>query len=198
MEEEKAHIRAKAIIEVLGKPKEHVEKAMADYIENIKKDTDLAVVKEEYSEPKEKDNFWLMFVDMEIVFKGLPKLVRFCFEYMPSSIEILKPEALAVHNHEISGFLNDLQARLHNVDMAVKQLKNENIFLKRNMKTLLENSIKTLLSLGSLDIEKISRLTGVQKAELESFLDKIVEENKLKKEGSNYSLVEDVQSQEQG
>ena len=50
---EHAHIRCRIIIEVLGKPKEHVENAIKDYIEHIKEDSELVVLNEEYSETKE-------------------------------------------------------------------------------------------------------------------------------------------------
>ena len=47
---EHAHIRCRIIIEVLGKPKEHVENALKEYIEHIKQDSELVILNEEYSE----------------------------------------------------------------------------------------------------------------------------------------------------
>ena len=116
-----AHIRCRTIIEVLGKPKEHVETALNQYIGHIKEDSELVVLNEEYSDVKEQGKLWSKFAELELVIKGTRKLISFCFEYMPSSLEILKPEHLIMRNAEISNFLNDLQARLHNVDMIVKQ-----------------------------------------------------------------------------
>ena len=51
-----AHIRCRTIIEVLGKPKEHVEKSIKDYIEHIKKDSELVILNEEYSEMKSRES----------------------------------------------------------------------------------------------------------------------------------------------
>lgn len=185
----KLHIRFRTIIEVLGKPKEHVETTLKEYVGHIKEDRDLIALNENFSETAEKENLWLQFVEMEMISKGLPKLINFCFEYMPSSIDISKPEAFSTSNSELSGFLNDLQARLHNVDMIVKQLKNENQFIKRNMNTLLQNNIMLLLKIGSKSLEQISRLTGIEKQELENFMDNLVKENKIKKEGEVYTLI---------
>ncbi len=42
---EKTHLRCKIIIEVLGKPKEHVEKALQMYVDKINNDSDLIVLK---------------------------------------------------------------------------------------------------------------------------------------------------------
>ena len=193
-----AHIRFRTVIEVLGKPKEHIEEAIKDYVRNIKEDRDLVVINEHFSETAEKDKFWLQFVELEVIAKGLPKLINFCFEYMPSSIEILKPNSFTMANSELSGFLNDLQSRLHNVDMVIKQLRSENKFIKRNMNTLLQNTIVMLLKLNSLSLEQLSKLTGIEKGELQLFIDRLVKENKIQKDGEIYSIVEHGRHQEQG
>lgn len=183
-----AHIRCRAIIEVLGKPKEHVENAIKEYVEHIKKDADLVVLKEDFSEIQEQGNLWSEFVELELVVKGVQKLIAFCFEYMPSSIEVIKPEHLAITNAEMSNFVNDLQARLHNVDMAVKTLKGENDFLRNNMNVILHNAILICLKVSNLSLEQLSQVTGVDKKELEIFVEKLLKENKIKKENELYSL----------
>lgn len=185
---EHAHIRCRTIIEVLGKPKEHVEDAIKEYIEHIKEDSELVVMNEDYSEIKEQGKLWSKFVELDLVIKGTKKLISFCFEYMPSSIEVVKPEHLAMTNPELSNFLNDLQARLHNVDMAVKQLKAENDFLKLNMNAVLHNAVLICLKVSRLNIEQLSQITGVDKKELEIFVEKLLKDNKIKKEGDAYSL----------
>ena len=201
-----AHIRCRTIIEVLGKPKEHVENSIKEYVEHIKKDSELVVLNEEYSETKEiekrvaepleereqKDkkvfNLWSQFVELELVVKGTSKLIGFCFEYMPSSIDIIKPESLTMSGTELSSFLNDLQARLHDVDMIVKKLKGENDFLRMNMNAIIHNAILICLKVSKLNIEQLSKVTGVDKKELEIFLEKLLKENKIKKEEELYTL----------
>ena len=183
-----AHIRCTTIIEVLGKPKEHVEDSIKEYIEHIKEDSELVVLKEEFSEIKEQGRLWSKFVELDLVIKGTAKLISFCFEYMPSSIEVVKPEHLVMTNPELSNFLNDLQARLHNVDMIVKQLKAENDFLKHNMNAILHNAILICLKLNKLSLEQLSQITGVSRKELEIFVEKMLKENKIKKENELYTL----------
>ena len=89
----------------------------------------------------------------------------------------------------IEDFVNDLQARLHDVDMIVKKQKNENEFLKKNMNTTVKNMILISLLYGSLDSEKLSKVTGIKSDELGVFLDNMVEDNKIKKENGSYGLV---------
>ena len=184
----KDHIRCKTIIEVLGKPKEYVEKAIEEYVEHIKKDTQLVVLKEEFSEAAEQGEMFSKFVELDLVVKGLNKVISFCFQYMPSSFEIIKPEHFELSNVELSGFVNDLQARLHGVDAVVKQQKGENDFLKHNMNTIINNAITISLRFGDLDIDQVSKITGIHKPELEPFLEKLIKQNKIKKEGELYSL----------
>ena len=183
-----AHIRCRTIIEVLGKPKEHVENSIKDYIEHIKQDSELVILNEEYSELKEQGKLWSQFVELDLVVKGTQKLISFCFEYMPSSIEVAKPESLGMTNRELSIFLNDLQARLHNVDMIVKQLKAENDFLRLNMNAVIHNAILICLKVSKLSLEQLSKITGLDRKELEIFVEKLIKDNKIKKENELYCL----------
>ena len=185
---EHAHIRCRTIIEVLGKPKEHVENAIKEYIEHIKEDSELVVLTEDYSEAIEQGKLWSKFVEMDLVIKGTKKLISFCFEYMPSSLEVLKPEHLIMTNAELSNFLNDLQARLHNVDMIVKQQKAENDFLRHNMHAIIHNTILICLKVAKLSIEQLSQVTGIEKKEMEILVEKLLKENKIKKEDDLYTL----------
>ena len=189
--DDKTHLRCKVIIEVLGKPKEHVEKAIKMYVDKIKQDSDLIILKEEFADAKEKEGLWATFAELEMVVKGIRKLIPFCFDYMPSSVQILKPESYSLDRSMIEDFVNDLQARLHDVDMIVKKQKNENEFLKKNMHTTVKNLILISLLYGNLDMEKLSKVTGIKSDELKIFLDNMVKDNKIKEENGFYSLVKE-------
>jgi len=186
---EQTHIRCKIIIEVLGKPKEHVEQALKSYVDKIKNDPELIVLNVEFSNAQEKEKLWAIFSELDIVIKGIPKLIAFCFDYMPSSVEILKPEEFSMRKSTVENLINDLQARLHDVDMIVKQQKNENEFLKQNLNKSVNNVILISLASGNLDKEKLSKVTGISDKELEIFLDELIKDNKIKEENGIYSLV---------
>ena len=188
---EQTHIRCRVIIEILGKPKGHVEDSIRDYVEKIKKDSELIVMNADFSEAAEKNKLWAIFVELDMIVKGIPKIIGFCFDYMPSSIEITKPEEFIVKKSTVENLINDLQARLHNVDMIVKKQKNENTFLKKNLSKAASNSILLSLTSGTMDMERLSRATGVAEKELEMFLKQLIEENKIKKEDGLYGLVRD-------
>src|SRR3989338_6110219 len=124
-----------------------------------------------------------------MIVKGIPKIIGFCFDYMPSSIEITKPEEFIVKKSTVENLINDLQARLHNVDMIVKKQKNENTFLKKNLSKAASNLILLSLTSGSMDMEKLSRVTWIAEKELEIFLEQLIEEDKIKKEDDIYFLI---------
>ena len=79
------------------------------------------------------EGFWSTFCDIELSFNNVENLVVFCFEYMPSSIEILSPEELKFNNNEIGNILNNLLARLHHYDMLVKNLTASNQLMKKKL-----------------------------------------------------------------
>ena len=186
---EKTHVRCRTIIEILGKPKEHVEKTMRMYVDKIKQDSELIFLNVNFSDAEEKDKLWAAFVELEMIVKGIPKLIGFCFDYMPSSIENLKTEGFAMKASTIQDFVNDLQARLHTVDMIVKKQKNENDFLKRNMNAAIRNIILMSLAKNELDKEYLSKITGIKENELDIFLKKLIEEKKIREENNIYSLL---------
>ena len=187
-----AKIRVRTIIEVLGKPKGHIEKTIRDYVEKIKEDNDFVVLKEHFSESEEQkhgeETYFAVFVELEFLVKGLHPLVGFCFNYMPSSIEIEKPEELTLPASMMNALFNDLQARLHKVDMVVKQQVNENHFLRNNLRHSMRNLIVLTLVSHPMDIEKLAKATGIEKNILQKFIDELVKEEKLTKDGDTYRV----------
>ncbi len=178
----------RALIEVLGKPKEHVEKAINGYVDKLKTDENYSILSSEFMEAKEqeKTKLWATFAELEIETEKVDNIVSFCFDYMPSSVEILSPEEVKFDAQTLSFTLNDLQAKLHQVDMVAKQVKMERDYLSKNSTLLLRNFILVLLSKNKLNVEQLSRFTGVETKKLGDFLDKLIDEGKVELEGDIY------------
>jgi hypothetical protein len=182
-------IACRAVIEVLGKPKEHVEKAIRSYVEKIKKDERYKILREEFAEIKKQESeLWATFTELELEIRDVKDLISFCFDYMPSIIEILEPPKIEISDKDLSDFFNDLQARLHQVDMIAKQVKLENDSLKKNMRRLVRNYLIVLLGKGRLTLEQLSRLTGVQQDKLGDYLDQMIDEGLVELEEGIYHL----------
>ena len=171
----------RTVIEVVGKPKEHIEKSIRDYVQKLKEDTTYEVLEEDFAEIKKQDDqeLWATFAELEVKASSIQDLVAFCFEYMPSIIEVLEPKQINFTDSTISEFLNDLQSKLHQVDMVAKHVKMENDMLKKNMSALLKNYIVVLLRQRNLTGDQLNKLTGVAQDKLEDFLDQLIDDGRI-------------------
>lgn len=188
------HVHSRVIVEVVGKPKEHVEEAIKDYVEKLKKNPDFEVINHNISEASEiKDEknpgLWGTFVEIEMITESLSNMVGFCFDYMPSSVEILSPQEMKIKYNQAAGMLNDMQGKLHQIDMFAKKINNENNFLKMNTQALMRNFISILLFNSRRSAAEIAGAMGMEKKDIEQFLDIMIKENRVIKEGERYHLV---------
>jgi hypothetical protein len=188
MESEQMHIRIKAVLEIIGKPKEYIEQKMKDYVQKIKQDEQLMLIEDKISDAKQQEKVWSVFGEIELVIKGVPNLVAFCIDYMPASIEVIKPEKFEFEDRIFTGVVNDILSKLHETDMISKTVATENKFLKRNMNGLIRNTLLILVKFGINDLEKISKATGIEQNEIRLFIDKLVEENRIKEDNGIYSI----------
>ena len=180
----------RAVIEVLGKPQEHVDQSLQDYIQHLKESKQYKVVRTELAPSRQQEGLelWAAFAEVEVQATKLEDLTAFCFEYMPSLIEILEPKDLHFNYSQLSEFLNDLQIRLHEIDMIAKQVKTENDALRKNLGGLLKNYIQILLNNGNLDSAHLSSMTGVSKDTLEDFLDQLIDQGVIDMKEGIYFL----------
>ena len=191
------YILCRSIIEVAGTPKEHIEKTIKLVVETIKNQKgiilasgDVFKTKEvELKELKEKGKLFSTYAELELLFKDVPTLIGYCFDYMPSSLEILEPKDLRFDTNGLAGLLNDLIAKLHSVDMILKNLRAENKILNDNASNILRNIIILSLSGKPKNIEVISKDTGIPGQQLKPFMDIMIQNKKVNLEKDVYSLV---------
>ncbi|MBI4919427.1 hypothetical protein HY837_05825 [archaeon] len=184
-------IQVNAIIEMLGGPKGYIEKVLREYVEKIKKEG-LNVKSEIYQEGVPRDTLFTTFVELDLQFENIDNLLDFCFESMPSSVEILHPENLTLTSNMLTNFLNDLQAKIHQNDMLVKNFRAQNHVLDKNAMNTFRNFLLYLVKQGPVNAEEASRHVGVAPDKLLPFFEKLVEEKKIKKEGEKYVYSERV------
>ncbi|MDP3640576.1 MAG: hypothetical protein Q8R53_05265 [Nanoarchaeota archaeon] len=193
MEKAEKKILFRAMIEVLGKPQEHVEEALGTYLENLKNNERYTVLRLARAKTKKQDDqdLWVTFAELEVRTEKVEDIIGFCFDYMPSLIEVLEPAEFPFKDVDVTQFLNDLQAKLHQVDMVAKNVKLENDHLHKNMGLLLRNYVLLLLSKGgNLTSEQVSKLTGVEQDRLEDFLDTLIDQGKIDLKAGKYFLKE--------
>ncbi len=127
-------IQAKIVIEILGTPKEHVEETIKKVIENLKKEEGVKLLKEVTYKAEKIKEMWSTFSELDLELEDATKLVGICFDYMPSSVEIIEPLKMNIETTMISELLNDLLARLHKTDMLLRNAIAENQLLKQQRK----------------------------------------------------------------
>ena len=174
----------RAIVEMMGAPKEYIEETLKKYIEKLKKEG-LQIQKEHFEEAKKQEQFFSTFVELEIKFEKVKDLLDFCFDSMPSSIEILEPENLTFESIQLSNLLNDLQGKLHEVDMIVKSTRAQKSLLDKNAMAVFQNFILYACK-EPKTLTELSELCGVKKHEIMGFLKTLVEEKRLVKEDDKY------------
>ncbi len=129
-------ILTRIIIEIVGSPKEHTSKVLETVLNKLKGENGVKVVKEDVGESQELQElkgFWSTFADLEIEVDGLERLLDICFDYMPSSIEIIEPQRLEVDVQHMTNLINDMLTRLHDYNMVIKNIHAENILLKKKL-----------------------------------------------------------------
>jgi hypothetical protein len=122
-------MNAKAIIEVAGSPKEHIEEVIKKIVEQIKGEK--KILRYKIFEAQQKEKLFFTFTEMEINFNNFEELIGFCLDYFPSSIEILDGN-IDIKREEVENVVNDLLAKLHEYDMNLKNLKAELYLSKKN------------------------------------------------------------------
>lgn len=182
------YIHFNAIIEMMGAPKEYVINTLKMYVDKLKTGKDIIVIKEFYAKPKKHEKLFSTFVELEMLAKNASAIAFFCFDYMPSSIEIIQPTTFTYNAADFSGFFNDIQARMHRLDMVIKTMKAKLTNLEKNSGLLLRNNILTLLKENKKSLDELSRNTGIPAQQLSPFLERIKEEGWLIRENDKYSI----------
>lgn len=181
---EKGNVLAKVILEIMGAPKEHIEKSLKDYVESLKKNKDFEIVKEDFAEPEPQKELFSAFAELDIWFKNPNKLLDFCFDSLPSSVEIINPTSLKVKSADFSGLLNDLQAKLHQTEMVVKTFKANQELMDKNAIGIIRNFMLFLAKDSPKSLQEFSSVMGVPGKNLKAFVDKFISEGVLlEKEG---------------
>jgi hypothetical protein len=129
------------MLEVLGRPPEHLKETLKELIKQIGEEKGVEVKSHEIHEPielKENKNLYTSFADVDVETDGVVEILRLTFKYMPSHIEIVSPENITITNNFLNETFNELTRRLHAYDDIARILQNEKIILENQLKGLTE------------------------------------------------------------
>ncbi len=129
-------IHCNLIVEIIGKPKEYVDKVMGEVVEAIGKIDGVELINKNIHEAKEAKTYFSTFSEVEVAVKDLKILTDLVFAYMPSNIEILSPNEIKMSLNDCNLLVNLLTSKLHGYDAITKKLKLENMILRGKLHKL--------------------------------------------------------------
>ncbi len=178
----------KMIFEMVGKPKEHIEKTLKAYMTNIKTDERVHCLSEEYAPVEKTDDgdFFTGFCDADLLVQNLETLNWLMVNFMPASIEILEPAEFKLEARHIQNWLNDMVAKLHEISGNVRQGNNTIQFLTKNMNALIQNMILMAVSGGASTTAEISKKVGIPEEQLKPFFEHMIKNGQLALNGKKY------------
>ncbi|MFH1503677.1 MAG: hypothetical protein ABIE36_03395 [Candidatus Diapherotrites archaeon] len=139
-------IRASIILEIIGKPPEHLVETLKQIIKSVGEEKGVLIINSKINEPvfmKDNKEFYTTFADIEIEVKDILYLAVIMFKYMPAHVEVIEPELIALTNNGWTDILSELTRRLHGYDEVARVLQFENAQMQKKIKELLpeENKI---------------------------------------------------------
>jgi len=109
-------IRAILIMEVLGKPPEHLKEVLEGIIKSMGEGEGIKIFESKVNESvelKEEPEFYTNFAEIEVEVDELKYLASIIFNYMPAHVDIIEPEKITITNNYLGEFLSEIVRKLH-------------------------------------------------------------------------------------
>jgi hypothetical protein len=178
---EEGWIHAKFIFQLLGSPKEHVEKTIRAYVTDIATRKDTIVISDEYEKAeKTEGELWSSIAEVDVLTKDFTTLTFFCINFMPASVEIIAPKEFIIKEKKATDWLSDMLAKLHEVSVVAKAVRAQNEAIVRSINTLAKNYILHLIDEGVDSVSTLEDKTGMDKQITEQFLAALIKEGRIK------------------
>ena len=174
--EKESKIKAVMVLDIIGRPPEHLVESLEEIIKNIENEKDVVVKSKNIKEPtfmKEHKEFYTTFAEVEIEVGNMLTLALILFKYMPAHFEIFEPEILALSNNGWNEILNELARRLHGYDEVARIMQAEKEIL-----------LKKIEELGG-DLNKLFPQKGQAQEQMQESKEEIKKSSKKKSVGKS-------------
>jgi len=117
-------IQANLILEILGRPAEHVKEALDTLVTKLGAERGVKLIDKNCHEPRPVENspdLFTTFAEVTLELESLDNYFGLLFAYMPSNIELIHPEKITMTNTGLNDLGNKLAARLHEYDAITKK-----------------------------------------------------------------------------
>ena len=134
-------IKANLIIEIMGRPPEHIKEALNTLTIRMDSEKGVSILNKKYHDPKpieKSNNLFITFAEIDIEFETLETFFSILMGYMPSNAEIYEPEKFKLDVNDLNGLGNFIIGKLHRYDSIAKRaLTEKNISAFREFLILL-------------------------------------------------------------
>ena len=116
-------LTAVMILEVMGRPKEHLIETLQKLLTQIKEEKGLEIISQKVNDPvlvKDQKDLFITFAEIEIEVDDPLLLAILMFKYMPSHMEIIEPEKFIMTDYGFGDILNELTRRLHRYEELIR------------------------------------------------------------------------------
>ena len=128
-------LQVRIILEVLGRPAENVQHALASVVTKIAGEKDVKITESIFHEPvpvPDAHDLFTAFAEVTLEIASLERYFDIIFSYVPSHAELLNPERITLDSARFNHFANQVLNRMHNYDAVVKNVIVErDILLKK-------------------------------------------------------------------
>ncbi len=139
MSSDNVKISAIMILDIIGRPPEHLVESLEKIIKTMGEEKGVTLKSKKIREPtlmKDQKDFYTTFAEIEIEVEEILYLVLLMFKYMPAHIEIVHPELIALSNNGFDEILNELVRRLHGYDEIARIMQMEKQILLKKIQDL--------------------------------------------------------------
>jgi hypothetical protein len=130
-------IRANLVLEILGRPPEHVTEALGKLVERLTAEKGVKLIDKQIHEPipvEGSNSLFTTFAELEVEFTTIENYLGVIFAYMPSNIEIISPEGFTLTNTQLNELGGILVQRLHNYEAIAKRVLSERELILSELK----------------------------------------------------------------
>ncbi|MBW3013383.1 hypothetical protein KY340_04230 [Candidatus Woesearchaeota archaeon] len=190
---DKGGLFCRVICEILGGPKEYVERAIADLVEKCKNLKDIKFYDAEIFPIKEqKGGLFSSFAEIMLLFKKRDPLLDFMYTFLPSSIEVIEPESVTLTNAFLSNWFNEFQARLHATDRIAKEGNAYKALFSKNQMAIIRYNILSHLSTQPETKKHLHKLIGVDEKSFNDFIAVLQKRGEIEEKDGKLQLTKKV------
>jgi hypothetical protein len=134
-------IRASIILEVIGRPPEHLTETLEKLVAEIGEEKGVKIQEKRVNESvplKEQPEFYTNFAEIELELESILNLIIILFKYMPAHVEIIEPESIELDNSGWNDTMNEIVRRLHGYDEIARVMQVEKSILEKKLKEVLD------------------------------------------------------------